>query len=103
MEILNKCPICGSELEVHCLCQYSEVYRILKSGRISKQRIRKEDNGSLECSFICCTNDKCNFVTDTDWETSDVSIIHGEDDKLYVDRLSEEDYKWRLKTSDMTR
>lgn len=84
IKLLNKCPICGSPLEVQYLGQYSEVYRVLKNGKISKQRIRKEDNGSMECSFINCSNDKCTFVTDTDWETEDYSIIRYDDEKLYI-------------------
>ena len=29
-EILNKCPVCGSNLEYHSLYQFSKVYKILK-------------------------------------------------------------------------
>lgn len=85
MAVLNKCPLCGSPLEVQCLGQYSEVYRVLKNGGISKQRIRKVDNGSMECSIISCSNDSCTFVTDTDWETEDYNIINGQDDRLYIE------------------
>lgn len=65
--ILNKCPLCGGELEYVNLCQYSNVYRILKNGKISKTMKRKRDEGSMECGFICCSI--CNFHTDCDYDT----------------------------------
>lgn len=61
-KVLNKCPKCGAELEYHELCQYTVRYRILKNGKISKKRIRKEDNGSIDEKFICCS--QCDFNTD---------------------------------------
>lgn len=36
-EILNKCPVCGSNLEYHSLYQFSKVYKILKSGKLSSR------------------------------------------------------------------
>lgn len=42
-KILNKCPICGEELEFVELNQYSNVYRILKNGKVSKTRKCKRD------------------------------------------------------------
>lgn len=71
-KILNKCPKCGAELEYHELCQYTEVYRILKSGKVSTKRIRKEDSGSMEASFICCSN--CDFHTDCDLSNDEYDI-----------------------------
>lgn len=68
-KILNKCPLCGSELEYLALHQYSNVYRILKNGEISKTRKYKRDEGSMECGFIACSNDDCNFHTDCDLDT----------------------------------
>lgn len=65
-EILNKCPLCGNELEYIVLYQYSNVYRILKNGEISKTRKYKRDEGSMECGFIACSNDGCDFHTDCD-------------------------------------
>lgn len=65
--ILNKCPICGEELEYVALNQYSDVYRILKNGKISKTRKFRRDEGSMECGFIACS--KCEFHTDCDFDT----------------------------------
>lgn len=75
--ILNKCPICGAELEYIVLNQYSDVYRILKSGKISKRKKFRRDEGSMECGFINCT--KCEFHTDCDLDTNitgDYECIH---------------------------
>ena len=33
--ILNKCPICGSELEYNLLYQFTKPFKILKSGKLS--------------------------------------------------------------------
>lgn len=68
-KILNKCPICGEELEYVDLYQYSNVYRILGNGKISKTRKYKRDEGSMDCGFICCSNADCNFHTDCDYDT----------------------------------
>lgn len=68
-KILNKCPLCGSELEFVELNQYSNVYRILNNGRMSKTRKYKRDEGSMDCGFITCSNDNCNFHTDCDLDT----------------------------------
>lgn len=64
MKLLNKCPICGSSLEYSSLMQYSYVYKVLRNGELSKNRIRKEDNGSMECGYYSCVNDECDFTTD---------------------------------------
>ena len=68
-KILNKCPICGEELEFVELNQYSNVYRILKNGKVSKTKKFKRDEGSMECGFISCSNPDCNFHTDCDYNT----------------------------------
>lgn len=47
LRVLNKCPLCGSELEILYLGQYSEAYKILKNGKISKVRKYKRDEGSM--------------------------------------------------------
>ena len=65
-KILNKCPLCGNGLEYNSLHQYSLVYKVLKSGKLSAKKIRKEDNGPMECSFLSCENKDCSFVTDCD-------------------------------------
>lgn len=68
-EVLNKCPLCGAELEYNALMQYSNVYKILKNGTLSKNRKEKRDCGSMECGFICCT--KCDFHTNCDLDVED--------------------------------
>lgn len=73
-KILNKCPLCNSELEYHSLMQYSNVYKILKNGTVSKTKKRQEYNGSMDCGFICCT--KCEFSTDCDLDVIDNNNIH---------------------------
>ena len=44
-ELLNCCPKCGSTLEFSNLMQYSDVYKITRSGKLSKKRIRKKIAG----------------------------------------------------------
>ena len=58
-KILNKCPFCGGELEYSELYQYTKAYRILKNGKISKVVKYKEDNGSMGCGLISCSNPDC--------------------------------------------
>lgn len=70
-DILNKCPVCGSELEYYSLYQFSKVYRILKSGRLSSRQKRKEDDGPMECGFISCV--KCDFHTNCNLELEEES------------------------------
>lgn len=81
--ILNKCPKCGAELEYHELCEYTEVYKILKNGKISKKRIRKEDGGSMEASFISCSN--CDFHTDCDLGNNEYDIWNDKE-QFYFER-----------------
>lgn len=76
--ILNKCPLCGSELEYVDLFQYSNVYRILKNGKISKKRKFKREDGPMECGFINCSN--CYFHTDCDLDTDTT----GDYDHIYI-------------------
>lgn len=73
-KILNCCPICGSKIEYSALMQYSDIYDVLKNGKLSKNRKRKEDNGPMECGYIYCKNKECDFVTDVDMNC----ITHGE-------------------------
>lgn len=90
-EVLNKCPLCGSELEFIELCQYSEAYKILQNGKISKTRKYKRDEGYMECGFIACSNDDCNFHTDCDLDTDTtgdykhIYIHQGNNDRFYID------------------
>lgn len=65
-KILNKCPICGSKLEYSALMQYSDIYAILENGKLSKNRVRRENNGPMECGYIGCVNSNCDFSTDCD-------------------------------------
>lgn len=64
-KLLNKCPLCGNKLEYSALMQYAYVYTIKNNGELS-QKGKKEDIGTMECGFISCTNEKCDFTTDTD-------------------------------------
>lgn len=66
-KILNKCPLCGEELEYISLYQYSVVYKILKNGTISKTIKYKRDEGPLDAAFLSCS--KCDFHTDCDLDT----------------------------------
>lgn len=36
-KVLNKCPLCGGGLEYNALHQYSLVYKVLKSGKMSQK------------------------------------------------------------------
>lgn len=89
-KILNKCPICGAGLEYSALQQYSNIFKVLKDGTLSKNRIRKEDNGSMECGYLSCTNDNCNFVTDCDLKVMDNPSI-----KIY-----QQGYRFLYKTEE---
>lgn len=75
-KILNKCPICGSELEYSMLCQYELVYKITKKGQLTSKKKCKRDVGSMECGFIACTNEECDFHTDCDLNVEDSNGIH---------------------------
>ena len=87
-ELLNCCPKCGSTLEFSNLMQYSDVYKITRSGKLSKKRIRKEDCWPMECGYISCTN--CDFVTDAelDYRGKDEEIrIYQKEDKYYYKKI----------------
>ena len=60
--ILNKCPICGSELEYNSLYQFTKIYKVLKNGKC------KDDACPMECGFISCINPDCDFHTNCDLE-----------------------------------
>lgn len=79
-KILNKCPICGEELEFVELYQYSNVYRILKNGKVSKTKKYKRDEGPMECGFISCSNPNCDFHTDCDYDTDTI----GQYNHIYI-------------------
>lgn len=75
-KVLNRCPICGSKLEFSALYQYEKVYGIKADGTLTSQPKLKRDVGSMECGFISCTNDDCDFHTDCDLDTEDHKHIH---------------------------
>lgn len=87
--ILNKCPLCGGELEFVDLYQISHVYKILKNGKISKNMKYKRDEGPENASFICCS--MCTFHTDCDYEVKEtgaythISIKENDNDQFVVD------------------
>lgn len=85
MKLFNHCPICGSVIEYNSLMQYSNVYKVLKNGNLSKKRIRREDVGSMECGFYSCTNSNCDFVTDCELHVINYSEIklHLKGGKIY--------------------
>ena len=79
-KVLNKCPICGCELEYVELCQYSNIYKILKNGTISKTRKCKRDDGFMECGFISCSDPGCSFHTDCDYDVDET----GKYNRIYI-------------------
>lgn len=87
-ELLNRCPKCGETLEYSELMQYSNIYKIKRNGELSKRRVRKEDNGSMECGYIHCSN--CDFTTDAElnYRGRDEKItIHQRGDKYYFKKI----------------
>ena len=49
-------------------CQYSVVHFITAYGKASK-KAKRRDYGGIGASFIYCSNEKCDFVTDTDYKS----------------------------------
>lgn len=87
-KLLNCCPKCGGTLEFSDLMQYSNVYKVTKRGGLSAKRIRKEDNGPMECGFFSCTD--CDFVTDAEmnYRGKDEEIrIYQKEDKYYYKKI----------------
>ena len=72
---MKKCPKCGGEIEISYLNQYSYVFRLTNSGRISK-RYTKEDNGTMEVSVAGCR--KCG----ADWGDGEFEI---DEDGYFID------------------
>lgn len=72
-KLLNKCPICGDRLQYSALMQYSDIYKIKSNGKLTKNRIRKEDVGSMECGYISCIS--CDFITDCSFECGSYPYI----------------------------
>lgn len=71
MSVLNKCPVCGSKLGYAALMQYSNIYGILRNGKLSKRKIRTEDNGPMECGYINCIRPECGFYTNCDLDVEE--------------------------------
>lgn len=72
-KLLNKCPICGSDLEYYRFYQYSKVHAIKKDGKIVEIPKRTIDDGSLDCGIISCTS--CDFSTNCDLEVENYKHI----------------------------
>lgn len=49
----TKCPLCGGEIEISYLYQYSHDYKLTKSGRIS-QKYTTRDCGPLDACVAGC-------------------------------------------------
>lgn len=49
----KKCPLCGGQIEVSDLYQYSRNYKVTKRGRLSK-KYTVRDCGSMEASIAGC-------------------------------------------------
>ena len=49
----KKCPLCGGDIFVSELYQYSHDYTITKSGKVSR-KYKKQDCGSVEVSVAGC-------------------------------------------------
>lgn len=77
---MNKCPVCGGQLMFEECRQYSVVHFITAHGKASK-KAKRRDYGGSEGSFIYCSNEKCDFVTDTDYKSEkhpDIQIFEDE-------------------------
>lgn len=82
-DILNKCPVCGSELEYKSLNRFIKVYKILPDGKLSNRVKRVEDTMVFEEGFISCV--KCNFHTNTELQDEGNKInIKQFDGKFYI-------------------
>ena len=66
---ITKCPVCGGEIEVSFLYQYSLNYTITKKGRLSKRYTRR-DNGSEEVGIASCLS--CGEYWNADEFTLDI-------------------------------
>jgi hypothetical protein len=73
-KILNKCPICGAKLQYSRMMSFSFDSIIKRNGEPSAKE-KKGEVGPLECGFISCTGDGCDFVTDCDLECSNYPYI----------------------------
>ena len=62
----KKCPLCGGQIEVSDLYQYSRNFKVTKSGRLSKKYIVR-DCGPMEASIAGCD---CGAY----WEVGDFDV-----------------------------
>ena len=60
---ITQCPVCGGEIEVSFLCQYSQNCKITKKGRVSK-RYKHRDNGPIGVAIASCLS--CGEYWDAD-------------------------------------
>ncbi len=74
------CPFCGGKICVSWLFQYSRDYRIIRSGKLSKNYTR-QDCGSMEVAVAGCTN-----CEEANWGNGEFFIDDGRFmDYKYVD------------------
>ena len=76
------------KLEQGVLYQYEEVYAVIKAGKISRRRIRKDDCGPVGCTHLSCVNG--DFLTDYEWNIIEPrhltkSHIFFKDNKLWLE------------------
>jgi len=91
MKLLTKCPVCGGRIYLDVLYQYSKVYPMSRTGIPAYSKMKKRDNGPMECWAIYCEND--DFRTDYDRcvvEPKHSGIkITVKDDKFYYTKEDE--------------
>jgi hypothetical protein len=73
-KLLNKCPICGAKLQYSRMMSFSFDSIIKQNGELSAKE-KKGEVGSLECGFISCMSDHCDFTTDCDLKCSNYPHI----------------------------
>ncbi len=62
-ERITKCPVCGGEIQVSFLCQYSQDCLLTKKGRVSR-KYKMRDNGSMDIAVASCLS--CGEYWDAD-------------------------------------
>ena len=69
-KIIKSCPLCGKDIVVSVLCQYSLDYKIRKNGKIST-KFKKTECGGIGCSVASCEDyENC----DARWEENEFFI-----------------------------
>ena len=89
-KVLNKCPICNSKIQYSRMMSFSMDSIIKRNGEPSVKE-KKGEVGPLECGFISCTNEDCNFATDCDLHSINHNNIRigQEYGKFYYEVLDE--------------